>query len=208
LLIADADAGVRAELRTALEERGFEIVAEAASVAAAVRLATEHEPDLCLVDAGLPGGGSAAVARLTRAAPRTSVVVLADRDDPSEVVDVLERGAVGYLLKHAGGDELAAALRGVANGEPALSRRLVPLLVQHVRRGARRQLELPSGTVELTAREWDVGELLCDGRRTDEIAARLGVSPVTVRRHVGLLMKKIGAPDRDAAVETLRRFAR
>jgi len=208
LLIADADAVARAELRGSLERRGFTVVAEAATVGEVVELAVERQPDLCLVDLRLPGGGPAAVARIVRAVPGTPVVVLAEDDDAADVLAVLEQGALGYVLKRVDGDELAVSLRGVANGEPALSRALVPLLVQHVRHGSRRQLQLPSGTVQLTAREWDVGLLLRDGHPTDEIAARLGLSPVTVRRHVGLLLRKIGAPDRKAAVETLRQFAR
>lgn len=208
LVIADADPGVRSRLRAELEERGFSVLAEAAEAAAAVEAVLQHEPELCLVALDLPGGGVAAVARIAKAAPRVSVVVLAELDEPADVLAVLERGASGYLVKSIGANELAASLRGALNGEPALSRAHVPLLVDHVRRGSRRQLFLPSGTVRLTAREWDVGVLLRDGHPTDEIAARLGVSPVTVRRHLGLLMKKVGARDRDAVVETLRRFAR
>jgi DNA-binding NarL/FixJ family response regulator len=136
------------------------------------------------------------------------VVVLAEIEDKSDVLAVFERGASGYLLKAIGPNELATSLRAAANGEPALSRALVPLLVSQVRRGHRRHLTLPSGVVVLTAREWDVGELLRDGHPTREIAARLGLSPVTVRRHVGLLMKKFGAADREAVIEALRSYAR
>lgn len=208
LLIADADTGFRHRTRAALEERGFDVLGEAATVADAVDRAAAQHPDLCLVDLALPGGGLAAVARLTKAAPRTAVVVLADSEDKADVLAVFERGASGYLPKGIGANELAAALKAAANGEPAISRALVPLLVSQVRRGNRRQVTLPSGAVVLTAREWEVGELLRDGHPTREIAARLGLSPVTVRRHVGLLMKKFGATDRAAVVEALRSFAR
>lgn len=208
VLIADDDAGYRRRVRRELEERGFDVLAEAATGAEAVEGATVHVPDLCLVDLDLSGGGLATVAKIAKAVPRTAVVALADSSESADVLAVLERGASGYLAKSIGPNELAASLRAAANGEPALSRALVPLLVSHVRRGPRRQLVLPSGVVALTAREWDVGELLRDGYQTDEIAARLGVSPVTVRRYVGLLLKKLGAPNRETAVETLRLFAR
>jgi two-component system, NarL family, nitrate/nitrite response regulator NarL len=208
LLIADADSGFRHRTRSALVERGFDVLAEAASVADAVERAVAQQPDLCLVDLELPGGGLAAVAKITKAVPRAAVVVLAEIEDKSDVLAVFERGASGYLLKAIGPNELATSLRAAANGEPALSRALVPLLVSQVRRGHRRHLTLPSGVVVLTAREWDVGELLRDGHPTREIAARLGLSPVTVRRHVGLLMKKFGAADREAVIEALRSYAR
>jgi len=208
LLIADGDAGHRRKTREHLERRGFDVVGEAASVADAVDRALAHQPDLCLVDLQLPGGGLAAVAKIAKAAPQTAVVVLADSDDKADVLAVFERGASGYLLKDIGANELATSLKAAANGEPALPRALVPLLVSQVRRGNRRQLTLPTGAVVLTARELDVGELLRDGHPTREIAARLGLSPVTVRRHVGLLMKKFGATDRAAVVETLRSYAR
>jgi DNA-binding NarL/FixJ family response regulator len=84
----------------------------------------------------------------------------------------------------------------------------VPYLVDEIRRGSIRRLNLPGGPVTLTPREWDVGELLRDGCSTAEIAERLDVSPVTVRRHIGLLLNKLGAKDRAAAVELLRAYGR
>jgi DNA-binding NarL/FixJ family response regulator len=80
--------------------------------------------------------------------------------------------------------------------------------VDEIRRGSARRLTLPGGPVTLTPREWEVGELLRDGYSTSEIADRLGVSPVTVRRHVGLLLAKLGAKDRTAAVDLLRAYGR
>lgn len=207
-LIAHAADAYRERLRQGLEDRGFAIVGEASSAEDAVALAIDSAPDLCLVELALPGGGLATVVRIVKAVPSTAVVVLAAEHADADVLAALERGALGYLPEALGHDELAASLRAAANGEPALSRALVPLLVDHVRRGTRRRVALPSGTVQLTAREWDVGELLREGYPTAEIAVRLGVSPVTVRRHVALLMKKLGAADRTAAVEALRLFAR
>jgi DNA-binding NarL/FixJ family response regulator len=67
---------------------------------------------------------------------------------------------------------------------------------------------LPEATVTLTAREWEVGELMREGRSTAEMAERLGVSPVTIRRHVSLLLQKLGVDSRQAAVETLRAYSR
>lgn len=208
VLIADGDAACRTRIRADLGGRGFSVSAEAANAKQAVELAIREAPALCLVDVRLPGNGFAAIAQIVKAVPTTAVVALAESTEAADVLAVLERGASGYLLKSLGPDDLAAALRAAANGEPALSRALVPLLVHQVRRGNPRRLALPSGSVSLTAREWDVGALLCEGHATNEIAQRLGVSPVTVRRHVGLLLKKLGAANRKTAVEMLRLHAR
>jgi len=207
-LIAHAEDAYRERLRQGLEQRGFTVVAEASIADDAIAFAIERSPDLCLVALQLPGGGLAAVGRIVKAVPSTAVVVLAAQHADGDVLAALERGALGYLAEEIDHDDLAASLRAAAHGEPALPRALVPLLVDHVRRGTRRRVSLPSGTVQLTAREWDVGELLRDGYSTAEIAARLGVSPVTVRRHVALLLKKLGAPNRSAAIEALRLFSR
>jgi DNA-binding NarL/FixJ family response regulator len=207
-VIADDNAAMRAGIRAELTTRSFDVVGEATNVDDAVALATAEEPDVVLVDLRLPGNGLAAVARIVKSLPSICVVVIADATEPADVLAALDRGAMGFLLKGISGDELAASLRAACSGEPALSRSLVPLLVYQVRRGNRRRIVLPTGAVSLTAREWDVGELLRDGVTTDEIAARLGLSPVTVRRHVGLLIKKLGVPSRSAAIETLRLFAR
>jgi two-component system response regulator DesR len=84
----------------------------------------------------------------------------------------------------------------------------VPFLVDEIRRGSERRLALPAGPVTLTPREWEVGELLCEELPTAEIADRLGVSPVTVRRHVGLLLQKVGAKSRNEAIQLLRTYGR
>jgi two-component system, NarL family, nitrate/nitrite response regulator NarL len=207
-LIAHAADAYRQHIRKGLKERGFSVVGEASTVDDALALAVREEPELCLVALRLPGGGLTAVGRIVKAVPSTTVVVLAAGVADGDVVAALERGALGYLAEDIGHDELAASLRAAAKGEPALPRALVPLLVDHVRRGTRRRVVLPTGVVQLTAREWDVGELLRDGHPTREIADRLGLSPVTVRRHLALLTKKLGAADRNAAAEALRHFSR
>ena len=207
-LIADDSATFRAGIRAELDARGFTLVAEAATADDAVRLAGNLKPDVCLVDFALPGHGLSAVARIVKAVPSTCVVVIGSSEASADVLASLERGAGGYLLKTVSGEELAASLHAACRGEPVLSRALVPLLVRHVRRGSRRRIVLPTGPVSLTGREWDVGELLRDGYTTEEIASRLGVSPVTVRRHLGLMMAKLGVQSREAAADTLRAFGR
>lgn len=208
VLIADDDISHRRGVRDALESHGFVVVGEASDAAAAIGAATRLRPDICLIEVELPLEGLNAVGRIAKASPQTMIVVLSRSDEPEDVVTAFTRGASGYLLKGISGDRLASTLRGAYRGEPPLSRSLVPYLVDEIRRGSIRRLTLPSGPVTLTMREWEVGELLREGLMTTEIADRLGVSPITVRRHVGLLLKKLGAPNREAAVELLRLYGR
>ncbi|HEY7420415.1 MAG TPA: response regulator transcription factor [Gaiellaceae bacterium] len=208
MLVADDDIALRRAVREALEADGFDVVAEASDAAAAIGAATRLRPDICLIEIELPLEGLNAIGRIANASPDTLIVVLSRSDRPEDVVTAFTRGASGYLLKGITGERLASTLRGAYHGEPALSRSLVPYLVDEIRRGSMRRLTLPGGAVTLTPREWEVGELLREGRSTNEIADRLGVSPVTVRRHIGLLLNKLGATDRAAAVDLLRAYGR
>src|SRR3954470_4326917 len=192
VLIADDDAPHRRAVRDALEAHGFVVAGEASDAAAAIGAATRLLPDICLIEIELPLEGLNAIGRIAKASPHTMIVVLSRSDHPEDVVTAFTRGASGYLLKGISGEQLAATLRGAYRGEPPLSRSLVPYLVDEIRRGSARRLPLPGGPVTLTPREWEVGELLRDGRSTAEIAETLGVSPITVRRHVGLLLGKLG----------------
>jgi DNA-binding NarL/FixJ family response regulator len=208
VLIADDDIPHRRAVREALDAHGFLVVGEASDAAAAIGAATRLRPDICLIEIELPVEGLNAIGRITKASPETMVVVLSRSGEPENVVTAFTRGASGYLLKGISGERLASTLRGAYYGEPPLSRSLVPYLVDEIRRGSVRRLTLPAGPVTLTPREWEVGEMLREGRSTTEIAETLGVSPITVRRHVGLLLNKLGADNREAAVELLRAYGR
>lgn len=208
ILVADADVALRRAIRDALEAQGFVVVAEVADAPSAVAGTSRLQPDICLIELDLPGEGLDAIGRIAKASPRTLIVVLTSSDRQEDVVAAFTRGASGYLLKEISGERLASTLHAAYRGEPALSRSLVPHLVNEIRRGSARRLTLPEGRVTLTPREWDVGELLLDGQSTGEIAQRLGVSPVTVRRHVGLLLRKLGAETREEALKKLRYYRR
>lgn len=208
VLIADDDIPHRRAVREALEAHGFVVVGEASDAAAAIGAATRLQPDICLIEIELPLEGLNAIGRIDRSSPETMIVVLSRSDHSEDVVTAFARGASGYLVKGISGDRLASTLRAAYHGEPPLSRSLVPYLLDEIRRGSVRRLTLPTGPVTLTPREWEVGQFLREGRSTTEIAETLGVSPITVRRHVGLLLNKLGAEDREAAVELLRAYGR
>jgi len=204
LLIADGDARFRAGLQSVLETDVFDVVGEVGDKDAAVAAAARLRPDVCLVDARLPGDGLSAVAAIARISPATTIVVLSEFPGTAGLLEALERGADGYLPKGIGSATLAASLRAAGRGEPALPRAMVSELIDHLRNRPQRRLVLESGAVELTDREWDVADLLRDGLSTREMAERLAVSPVTVRRHVAAMLQKLGASDRVAAVKVLK----
>lgn len=205
VLLADNDVAFRRGVREALQAGGLIVVDEVADAAGAIIAASGLNPDICLMELELPGHGLNAVARIAKGSPKTLIVVLSRSDRPEDVVGALTRGASGYLLKDGlGGERLASTLLAAYRGEPALSRSLVPHLVDEIRHLSGRRITLPTGQVTLTPREWEVAELLREGNSTAAIADRLGVSPVTVRRHVGLLVRKLGAENRKDAVEMIR----
>jgi DNA-binding NarL/FixJ family response regulator len=201
VVVAGAHLPTRTGIRLVLERNGFEICAEAPDANSAVAAVLREKPELCLVDADLPGGAMLAIARITTRAPGTDTVVLAAEADEQGVVDALDAGASGYLPLEADPDGLIRALRAVRRGEPVVPRTLLGPLVDQFRvRERRRRVSVRGGfEVELTRRQSEVLELLRDGLGTAEIAARLGLSPVTVRRHLALVLEKLGVSDRAEA---------
>jgi DNA-binding NarL/FixJ family response regulator len=201
VLIADDHAATRAGVRMALEHGGCEVCAEAANAPAAIAAAERERPDAALIDLQMPGGGIQAIAAITARLPDTRVIVLTVSADSDDFLDALRAGAAGYLLKDMDPYELAAVVRGALAGEAALPGFLASRLIEEFRhRGDRRTFTLDdSRRVELTPREWDVFELLADGRSTAEIAGRLRLSQVTVRRHVSTLMQKLEVTSREDA---------
>jgi DNA-binding NarL/FixJ family response regulator len=198
ILLADADQAVRVGLRRALEAAGLNVCAQADSADDAVAAAGREQPDLCLVDVGLPGGGIAAAARIAREVPAVAIVMLATQEDEREVIDSVRAGASGYLLKGMDPTRLPMALRGVLAGEAAVPRRLTAKVIHALRGRGGRAVNVDGRPVALSQREYDVLALLGEDLGGAEIAQRLGISPVTVRRHVSGLMEKLGTSDRDA----------
>lgn len=205
VLLADDHAAVRAGIRLALAGEGFKVVAEASDGPGAVAAALRERPDIALLDVNMPGGGIKAAEEIVQLLPETTVVMLTVSRDDDDLFAALRAGASGYLLKDTDPTRLPFALRGVLDGEAALPRGLVARLIDEFRtRGKRRRLPLMRQRgIELTEREWEVLELLHDGLSTAAIAERLGISPVTVRRHVSEILKKLRVTSREEAVRLL-----
>jgi DNA-binding NarL/FixJ family response regulator len=207
VLIADDHPPTRAGVRAALEKGTFAVCAEAADASGAIEAARRERPDVCLLDIHMPGDGIRAAEVISRELPETAVVMLTVSRTDEDLFDALRAGASGYLLKDIDPARLPLALHGVLEGEAALPRRLVALLIEEFReRRRRRRIPLVGRrSVELTDREWEVLDLMREGLSTEEIAARLFISPVTVRTHVSAILRKLQVPNRDAAVELLDR---
>jgi DNA-binding NarL/FixJ family response regulator len=201
VLIADGSPSERSGVHSALEDAGCVVCAEAADAAEAVEAAARERPDLCLVDTELPGGGIPTAAAILGNGVETAVVMFARSSSERDLFAALEVGACGYLTKSTDPERLAIALKRVSEGEAPLPRTLVARLIEEFQERHRRRRTLHN----LTERETEVLELLGQGLDTADIAARLFVARVTVRTHIASILKKLGVPDREAAVRVVGR---
>jgi len=190
LLIVDNEA-IRAGVRLALEGE-VTVCAEAADAETAIRAAKRTQPDLCLVGSQIPGGGVAAVRGICRAAPQCAAVVLAPRHDVDELIDSVRAGAVGYVPGTNVADRLQRIVRAVAANEAVVPRSMVLELLLEMR-----NVGSDGG---LSSRESQVLGMLRRGHSTAEIAERIQIAPVTVRRHISELVHKLGVADRSELV--------
>jgi DNA-binding NarL/FixJ family response regulator len=165
-----------------------------------------RSPDVALIAADLPGGGTEAARRLVSLYPRVRVIVLSPELGGDELLEAVLAGAAGYLAKDMSLERLPHAIRGVLAGEVALPRRHADKLLAELRRrdAARERVAARTGA-SLTDREWDVLQLLGEGASTAEIAARLRISQVTARRHISSLLAKLGVDDRASAARLASR---
>ena len=189
---------VRQGVRAFLEAQpGITMVAEAGSGKEAVSLAAEYAPDVALMDLIMPGmDGVEATRRLTANSPRTNVVMLTSYYDDEHVFPAIRAGALSYVLKEIGPEELADAVRKAAAGEAVLHPRVAARVVRELH-GARR--DAPNVFHELSDREMEVLKHIADGRTNAEIAGSLYLSEKTVKSHVSNILGKLHLADRTQA---------
>jgi DNA-binding NarL/FixJ family response regulator len=203
VLIAAERLPTRVGLRLALEPGAR--CTEAADAESAVDAAVRDRPDVCLLGLDPSGQTLRVVNEIVSRVPSAAVILLTSKLDEEEFMAAVRAGASGYLTDSLDPARLPHVVQGAMRGEPAVPRKFVSRLLDELRtRERRRSVVLEGkGRIALTAREWEVVELLLRSASTSDIATELGVAPVTVRRHVGSVERKLGVTTRAQVVELL-----
>jgi DNA-binding NarL/FixJ family response regulator len=198
VLLADEQALFRDAVRLALEsEADVEVVAEAREGFQAVSEAERTEPDVALLDAGLPGNdGFRATWLVRQRVPRCQVIVVSSREDRDTLEHALEAGARGFVTKGSPISELLSVVRAVHRGETLVPSRMLGDLLGGLMRRRHEQVEAFRRVSQLTRREREVLRLLVDGSGTEAIAHVLVISPQTARTHIQNILAKLGVHSR------------
>jgi DNA-binding NarL/FixJ family response regulator len=191
ILLADDHCVARAGMRALLDCPGMEVVAEAQDGLTAVRLTTDHRPDVAVIDYNMPGLTGAEVASRVRAeAPGVRVLVLSAHEDRAFLRHVLEAGASGYVLKRAAAEELIQAIRVVGEGGTYLD----PGMAAHVVAGYVGGVS--ASVLPLSEREEEVIRLIAVGYVNKEVGSKLGLSVKTIETYKLRAMDKLGCQSR------------
>jgi two-component system response regulator NreC len=191
VLLADDHSIVRRGLRGLLEAAGLQVVGEAGDGLEAVRLCEAHQPDILILDIGMPRlNGIEVAARAQKLARPPGVIVLSVHADESYIIRALAAGARAYLLKSATDEDLIPAVRAVAGGKPYFSPAVAAVLVEDYIRQLQHR-GLTDSYHLLTDREKEVLQLLAEGRSNKEVANLLDLGLSTVETHRANLMQKL-----------------
>jgi two-component system, NarL family, nitrate/nitrite response regulator NarL len=180
---------VRAARHSVLARAGIDVVADVADAAAAAEAALLLRAGVVLVDAAVPGGCVRAVRRIRERAPGTAVLVIAPELDREQLLAVVQAGAAGFLPETLGAGSLVRAVEVALGGETIIPRAGVSTLIEHVR-GTKEHTLVDGSGLRLTRREADVFARLGEGMTPKQIAYELGLSAVTVRRHLASVARK------------------
>ena len=194
VVVADDHAVIRSGLQQLLSTAAdIELVATVTDGDAAVRTALAERPDVVLMDLSMPAlDGIEATRRIVAADVGVHVVVLTSFSDNRRIVEALKAGATGYLLKHAGPDELLNGIRAAAAGDSPLDPKAARAMLESTRAATR---NLP----DLTAREVEVLRLVAGGDANKQIARKLGITERTVKAHLTSVFSAIGVASRTQA---------
>ena len=199
VVIADDHPILREGLRRLLEDDGgFQVVGQAADGLDAVRLAREMQPDVLLLDLAMPrASGLDALRELSGAGSGPKVLLLTVAIDDAQVVEALELGARGVVLKEAATELLFKAIRSVVAGQYWVGRDVVTDIVRHLReRAAAAARRRPSPAERLTAREREIIAAVAAGDSNREVAQRLSLAEDTVKHHISNIFDKLGVSNR------------
>jgi DNA-binding NarL/FixJ family response regulator len=186
VVLADNHVLVRQGIKSLLEREGFQVVGEAGDGMELVGIAQELQPDVAVLDIGMPlMNGLVAARELKRACPKTKAILLTRHDEDQYVIEALRAGIRGYILKNQAATDLVAALQQVCRGQvylsPGISRVVVDAYLS--------KSNLPDDP--LSPREHEVLQLIAEGKSTKDVASILGVSLKTAESHRSRLMQKL-----------------
>lgn len=206
VMLVDDHALVRSAVRGALQAPDIEVVAEASSAEAAFDAAINARPDVILLDVDMPGmSGLQLIRELGPRLPDTKIVMLSVSGEDRNVIEAMRHGAAGYLTKDLGPEALQRAVRGIRDGDLAMSRRMAArTLRQFIAGGPHGATGEDTPLAALSSRELQVLARLADGLTDREIAQALVVSPRTVETHVGNILRKLGVRNRAEAARGYR----
>lgn len=179
-------------LRSLIErESDFEVIDCVQDGRSAVEKARKLNPDLMIMDIGLPGlNGIEATRQIVRDIENIKIIALSMHSEKKFIIEMLKAGASGYLLKDCAFDELISAIRTVSGGKNYLSPSITDTVIDNALR--EKEMKMPSAFSLLTDRERQVLQLLAEGRTTKQAAAELYISPKTVETHRAKIMEKLG----------------
>jgi DNA-binding NarL/FixJ family response regulator len=193
ILIADDHEVVRRGVRTLLESQpGWVVSGEAATGREATEKVTQLKPDVVILDISMPDlNGLEATRQIVRNSPKTKVLLLTIHESERVMAEMLEAGALGYVLKSDAAESLVAAVRALRQGKPFFTCRMSEMVLKgYLKRGTRNG-EVAMTPRDLSPRERAVVQLLVEGKRNKEIASALGISVRTAESHRANIMRKL-----------------
>jgi len=186
IVLADNHILVRQGIKSLLEREGFQVAGEAGDGQELVRIATELQPDVAVLDIGMPlMNGLVAAREMKRACPKTRTILLTRHDEDQYVIEALRAGIRGYVLKNQAATDLVLAIQQVSRGQVYLSPGISSVVVD----AYLSKSSLPDDP--LSAREHEVLQLIAEGKATKDIAVILGISVKTAESHRSRLMQKL-----------------
>lgn len=204
-MLVDDHALVRSAVRGALAAPDIEVVAESSSAESALDVALRERPDVILLDVDMPGmSGLQLIRELRPRLPDTQIVMLSVSGDDRNVLEAMRHGAAGYLTKDLGPEALQRAVRGIRQGDLAMSRRMAARTLKRFIEGGGGAMGEASVLGALSSRELQVLGNLADGLTDREIAEALVISPRTVESHVSSILRKLEVRNRAEAARRYR----
>jgi len=196
VLLADDHAVVRDGLRSMMQAQDdIEVISDAANGHDAVGQAEQLRPDVAIVDIAMPGlNGIDVTRKILKVCPSTKVIILSMYSATEHILQALQAGALGYVLKESAGVEVISAIRAVHAGNRYLSKKILESVIDdYLYQSGRARAESP--LARLSLREREILQLVVEGKSSAEIAQILSISPKTVDTHRSRLMKKLDISD-------------